>query len=174
MRKTVAFTTLVLGFCSAAWGAEHPVASVGASASEGYFMRAKVTKAHYDGTLDFWLTSVHQLPRKELAAADIDLPQLPKVIATLEIKSTAPVPRARNSGLLGSKISLRGKCKDIGRATRVSVIQVRQKANQQWRQAKLKPTNRLGYVGFKQIVARVCASERASKPASRDSTDTDQ
>jgi hypothetical protein len=147
-----------------------PVAVAETPDSEGYFMQAKVTKINVDRTIDFWVTSVHRLPRQQ-SATGTDLSQLPRVIATLDFKSEGVSAGARDSGLRGARISLRGKCEDLDRATRVPVIQVRLGLRQPWQQAKLEPRNRAGHTGFQQLVAGVCGPDPASEPASADGPD---
>ncbi len=93
------------------------------------------------------------------------------MIATLELKSTGTAPGVRDADLRGSRISLRGKCEKVDRATRSPVLQVRLGTSRQWRQASLKPGNRAGTAGFQQIAAAVCASAADSEPASTESTD---
>lgn len=136
------------------------LAPVQAIASEGYFMRAKVIKVRSDGRIDFWVTSVHGMPREEAAPIDTEPQQLPKVIATLELKSPRAVREV--SDLLGTRISLRGQCEKLDLVRRVPVIEVRLETGRPWRQASLGVRSRARSEGFQRIAAMVCTPEAAS------------
>ena len=143
------------------------VSSAGAATDErpGYYVVAKITRIDAEGKIDFWPISVRALPRRSPADTDAEPAELPKVIATLELKSRSAVARVRISDLRGQKIAVRGKCEDLDRATRIPVLQVQLGTGQRWQQANLEPVNRVGHTGFKRIAARVCGSGAESDPA---------
>jgi hypothetical protein len=147
-----------------------PLAVAETSDGESYFMQARVTRVHFDRTIDFWVTSAHALPRSETASG-IDLSQLPKVIATLELKGTDLSSRVPEPGLRGTRIALRGRCEDLARAVRVPVLQVRLGPGESWRQASLLPENRAGREAFQRVAAAVCGSDAPDDATSLESTD---
>lgn len=137
---------------------------------EGYFVQAKVTRIDHEGAIDFWVTSLRKLPRDLAEESDTDVSQLPKVIATLELKDPALSSGLRRSRLRGSRISLRGKCEDLARAARAPVIQVQLAAGERWLQAKLQPEDRAGYAAFRRLADEVCPREEADEAVVDDPT----
>lgn len=134
--------------------------------SSGYFMLAKVTRVDSEGRIDVWPTSVRSFPRQLSEPAETDAPrELPRVIATLELKQRSVASRVRSSDLHGERVSLRGECEDLEKATRVPVIQLRIGAGERWHQVYLEPANRRGADGFRQIAARVCGAGSADESA---------
>lgn len=141
-----------------------------ATASKGYLIRAKVLKIRADATLDLWVSSVHGLPRDPPAATGIDPSQLPRIVATLELKYKDRTPGLRAAGLTGSLISLRGDCAEIDRMTREPVVQVQLATGRRWQQARLDP-HRKGHRELAELAGEVCAAPAAA--ASPDEQPTD-